>query len=116
MIRFGYRHPMGIFDRGQSGPKPGDANWPKHQHYAHDLWDAFVEHDQRALSQLSPKEQRQQHMARWALYDYIDEIWESAKRRGLDPALLPEWQAVAAMRDLADHLANAVDDPDLNET
>lgn len=109
---------MGIFssDRAQRGPRPGDEDWPKHQDHMHDVWDAFVEHDQRALAELSAKGRREQYLAREALFDYIDEIWEGAKRRGIDPAVRPEWQAVAAMRDLADYLANAVDDPDLDET
>jgi hypothetical protein len=41
---------------------------------------------------------------RQALYDSIDRLWEGARARGLDPAVRPEWYAVAGLRDLTNAL------------
>lgn len=106
---------MGIFssdDQKTREPEPGDHDWPGHQDAVAELWDALAEHDARGLTRLSPEEHRRQHEARWALYAYIDEIWEDAKQQGLNPAMRPEWQAVAAIRDLASFLASAARDVD----
>lgn len=101
---------MGIFsfDRKTRDPEPGDENWPAHQEAVGALHDAFAEHDVRGLAELNDEELQRQRDARWALYFYVDELWENAKREGLEPALRPEWQGVAAVRDLAEFLASAV--------
>ena len=61
----------------------------------------FGDHDLAAFARLTPAQRAEQRAARWLLYEYIDGIWEGAKRRGLNPANLPECDSVAAMRDLA---------------
>jgi hypothetical protein len=72
------------------------------------------------LARLTPGQRAEQHRLRWALFEYIDGLWDHAKAQGLSPADLPEYSAVAGLRDLADalvgHVAiaqeNAGDDPD----
>ena len=45
--------------------------------------------------------QKRQLQAHRELADYVDASWTQAKEAGLDrPAILPEYQSVAAMRDL----------------
>jgi hypothetical protein len=75
-----------------------------HQGMAIELIDAFHDHDTAALAELSPAEREAQYQARWTLYQYIDALWEGAKERGLNPAILPDWKGVAGMRDIANTL------------
>jgi hypothetical protein len=79
-----------------------------HQDMALKLFDAFSKHDAAGLAALDAAGRVQQLRAREALYDYVDRIWESAKRRGLDPAVRPEWLAVAGLRDLTNALVDHV--------
>lgn len=72
-----------------------------HQGMAIELIDAFAEHDATGLAALDEAGRAAQLQARQALYDYVDAIWEGAKARDLDPAVRPEWNAVAGLRDLA---------------
>lgn len=75
-----------------------------HQGMAIELIDAFTDHDGTGLAELDAAGRAAQLQARQALYDYVDEIWESAKERGLDPAARPEWNVVAGLRDLTNAL------------
>jgi hypothetical protein len=75
-----------------------------HQGMAIELIDAFIEHDTAGLAGLDAAGRAAQVQARQALYDYVDQIWEGAKTRGLDPASQPEWNAVAGLRDLTNAL------------
>jgi len=75
-----------------------------HQGMAIELIDAFAEHDAIGLAGLDAAGRQAQLRARQTFYDYVDRIWEGAKARGLDPASLPEWNAVAGLRDLANAL------------
>lgn len=56
----------------------------------------FAEHDATGLAALDA--------ARRTFCDYVDGIRAGAKARGLDPAILPEWNAVAGLRNLANEL------------
>ena len=42
------------------------------------------------------------------MYLFVDEIWEGAKARGLDPATDPQCNAVAGLRDLSNALVEQV--------
>ncbi|MGX6608424.1 hypothetical protein ACWKSP_40840 [Micromonosporaceae bacterium Da 78-11] len=75
-----------------------------HQGMAIELIDAFAEHDATGLARLDSADRAAQLHARQALYDYIDRIWERAKARDLDPAVRPEWNVVAGLRDLSNAL------------
>lgn len=75
-----------------------------HQGMAIELIDAFAEHDAAGLAALDAAGRAAQVQARQALYDYVDRIWEDAKARGLDPAVRPDWNAVAGLRDLTNAL------------
>ncbi|MEV4826500.1 hypothetical protein [Micromonospora sp. NPDC049274] len=75
-----------------------------HQGMAIELIDAFVEHDAAGLAALDATGRAEQVQARRALYDYVDRIWEDAKARGLDPAVRPDWNVVAGLRDLTNAL------------
>ncbi|MEU7823057.1 hypothetical protein [Catellatospora sp. NPDC049133] len=75
-----------------------------HQGMAIDLADAFAEHDQAALAALDTAARAAQHAARTTLYEYVDSMWENAKRAGLNPATMPEWSVVAGLRDLTSAL------------
>lgn len=75
-----------------------------HQGMAIELIDAFGEHDATGLAGLGPAGRAAQLQARQALYDYVDRLWEGGKARGLDPAVRPEWSAVAGLRDLTNAL------------
>lgn len=83
----------------------GSRDAPDHQQNVLYLIDDWTAHDRRGLAGLTEQQRAAQHAARRALYDYVDGLWEGAKAAGLDPAVRPEWQAVAAVRDLATHLA-----------
>jgi hypothetical protein len=80
-----------------------------HQGMAIELIDAFAEHDATGLARLDADGRAAQVQARQALYGYVDEVWEAAKARGLNPAVLPEWNAVAGLRDLANALVSQAD-------
>lgn len=69
-----------------------------------ELIDAFVERDAAGLAALDAAGRAEQVQARQALYDYVDRIWEDAKARGLDPAVRPDWNVVAGLRDLTNAL------------
>lgn len=108
---------MGLFDRRSRRPSarpnarpPGgpdaaaeydrDYEPSEHQTMAIALIDAFWPYDLAALAALTPAQRAVQLQARWALYEHVDAIWEDAKNRGLNPAILPEWNVVAGLRDL----------------
>jgi hypothetical protein len=69
-----------------------------------ELIDAFADHDATGLAALGASDRAEQLRARQAPYDLVDQIWEGAKDRGLDPAKRPEWSVVAGLRDLTDAL------------
>ncbi|MFY1689127.1 hypothetical protein [Plantactinospora sp. WMMB782] len=75
-----------------------------HQGMAIELIDAFAERDAAGLAALDAAGRAAQVQARQALYDYVDRIWEDAKARGLDPAVRPDWNVVAGLRDLTNAL------------
>ncbi|MEU0082016.1 hypothetical protein ABZY58_29300 [Micromonospora tulbaghiae] len=77
-----------------------------HQGMAIELIDAFAECDAAGLAALDAAGRAAQVQARQALYDYVDRIWEDAKARGLDPAVRPEWNVVAGLRDLTNALVD----------
>lgn len=100
---------MGLFnrrDRRPSAAAGGDHEYDRdyepaeHQTMAIALIDAFEPYDLAALRALTPAQRDEQLQARWALYEHVDAIWEDAKSRGLNPAILPEWNVVAGLRDL----------------
>ncbi|OLE20376.1 MAG: hypothetical protein AUG49_25220 [Catenulispora sp. 13_1_20CM_3_70_7] len=68
--------------------------------------ETFYEHDERGLAALDAAGRKRQMQARRELAAYVDTLWSQAKEAGLNPAILPEWQSVAAMRDLTQALAN----------
>src|SRR2546423_15546618 len=68
--------------------------------------ETFYEHDERGLAALDAAGRKRQMQARRELAAYVDTLWSQAKEAGLNPAILPEWQSVAAMRDLTPTLAN----------
>jgi len=96
---------MGIFSRNgtghESSAEPEDLD---HQGMALELIDGFVKHDQAGLDALDAAGRATQAQARWALYLYVDKIWEKAKREGLHPADRPGWSVVAGLRDLTNAL------------
>ncbi|GAB3866247.1 hypothetical protein GCM10029963_78320 [Micromonospora andamanensis] len=71
-----------------------------HQGMAIELINAFTERDAAGLAALDAAGRA----SRQALYDYVDRIWEGAKARGLDPAVRPDWNVVAGLRDLTNAL------------
>jgi len=77
-----------------------------HQGMAIELIDAFAERDAAGLAALDAAGRAAQVHARQAMYDYVDRIWEDAKARGLDPAVRPEWNVVAGLRDLTNALVD----------
>lgn len=73
-----------------------------HQNSVIALVNDFHTHDATALSQLSDSALDAQVDARQCFYDYIDDMWQAAKRAGDRPAdNQSEWNSVAALRDLA---------------
>jgi hypothetical protein len=82
----------------------GDDDTLDHQNMAIELIDAFARHDATGLASLDPAGRAAQLQARQAFYDYVDQIWEGGKADGLDPAVRPEWNVVAGLRDLANAL------------
>ncbi|MFB9178629.1 hypothetical protein ACFFX1_10855 [Dactylosporangium sucinum] len=77
-----------------------------HQGMAIELIDAFIEHDLAGLAGLDAAGRAAQLRARQAVYEFVDEVWEGAKARGLDPATDPDWNAVAGLRDLTNALVD----------
>ncbi len=75
-----------------------------HQEMLLEVIDAFTELDDKALAGLSDADLVEQLRARKQLYDYVDRLWEGAKKAGLNPAIRPEWNVVAGMRDLTENL------------
>lgn len=75
-----------------------------HQGMAIELIDAFADHDAHALAVLDAAGRAEQLHARQVLYDYVDRMWERAKAHGLDPAVQPDWNVVAGLRDLTNAL------------
>ncbi|MFG3553863.1 hypothetical protein ACGGAQ_05685 [Micromonospora sp. NPDC047557] len=74
------------------------------QGMAIELIDVFAERDAAGLAALDAAGRAAQVQSRQALYDYVDRIWEDAKARGLDPAVRPDWNVVAGLRDLTNAL------------
>ena len=58
----------------------------------------------RGLAALDAAGRKRQFQARRGLAVYGDALWAQAKAAGLNPAILPEYASVAAMRDLTEHL------------
>ncbi len=86
---------------------PGDQNESEGhslQFAAIDIADAFHEHDMASLARLDPAQRAEQARARHALWLYVDAMWDSFKAAGLSPADLPQYDSVAALRDLAGEL------------
>lgn len=75
-----------------------------HQGMAIELIDAFADHDAHALALLDAAGRAEQLHARQVLYGYLDRMWERAKAHGLDPAVDPQWNVVAGLRDLSNAL------------
>jgi predicted metal-dependent hydrolase len=76
-------------------------------------------HDQPALAALSPAARAAQLAARRALWESLNAIWEAPRRHGESPADLPDYDAVAALRELfaelvaaAEQARHAAADPD----
>jgi hypothetical protein len=121
-----YGDHVGVSSRGNgsaSRVEPDNAS-PDHQDLAIELIDAFTDHDTTGLATLGASGRAAQLQARQALYDYVDQIWESAKDQGLDPANRQEWSVVTGLRDLANALVEQAvqaqteagdEDPDLTE-
>lgn len=90
------------------------------QFAAIDIANAFHEHDMAALARLSPAQRAEQAQARRALWRHVDAMWDWFKEQGLSPADLPQYDSVAALRDLSGELhahavqaqADAGEDPD----
>ncbi len=83
-----------------------DEQGHEHQFAAIEILNAFHDHDEKALTELNAHGRAEQLEARQVFYDYVDAIWEQAKGAGLSPADLPEFDAVAALRDLAAELVS----------
>jgi hypothetical protein len=78
---------MGLFSRGQRAGRPvqpGGDEELDHQSMAIELLDAFTEHDAAGLAGLDAAGRAEQARARWALYWYVDRVWDDAKDRGLN--------------------------------
>jgi hypothetical protein len=103
---------MGLFDRRRGNPasvttarsvasRDDDDDSLDPQGMAIELIDAFHDLDTAHLAGLSPAARATQVQARRQVHEYVDAMWESAKRRGLNPATSPDWSGVAGMRDLS---------------
>lgn len=79
------------------------------------LSDEFLEHDTAGLAALTPDGRARQEAAREQLLEYVETMWEDAKARGLNPAVLPEWSAVAGMSDLARFLYHNASEATAND-
>ncbi|WP_344469496.1 hypothetical protein [Kitasatospora kazusensis] len=66
--------------------------------------------DRAALRGLGPEAFDVQYEARAALIDHVRSIWDALKARGVNPAVRPEYQPLAALQDLltalGDHAAH----------
>lgn len=62
--------------------------------------DAWRRHDKLALAGLTPVQRNAQVDAREALLDLVDDYRRAAEQEGEDVDHDPEWQVVAAMKDL----------------
>jgi hypothetical protein len=96
-------------------PKNGPE--PTAQFKAIDLADAFHDHDQAALEQMTPAERAGQERIREGLYRYADRLWDDVKAStrdragaGWNAADDPAYSGVAGMRDLTAELLAAVRD------
>lgn len=87
-----------------------EATREKFQGVIAELTDDITIHDKRGLASLRFIDLERQRQARTLLQQYVTDLWETAKIRGVNPALLPEWQCIAAVRDLLTRLeANALE-------
>lgn len=109
---------MGIFNRN-SGKGNDSGDWQEssgesedmdHQQMAIELIDGITGHDAAGLDALDTAGRAEQLRARLALYSYVDEFWEKAKNDGLNPAIRPEWSAVAGLRDVTNALVMHVEE------
>jgi hypothetical protein len=66
-------------------------------------------HDQPGLAALSPAGRAAQLAARRALWEYVNAMWEAPRQRGEDPAGLPDYGAVGALRELFAELVAAAE-------
>jgi hypothetical protein len=67
--------------------------------------DAWDDHDEIALTGLTPEAREAQLDARQLILDFIDDYREAAKERDEHAVLhAPEWQVVAGMRDLVEQM------------
>lgn len=71
---------------------------------ARDIADAWRHHDKLALARLTPTQRNAQLDARDALIDVVDDYRRAADQKGQDVRQGPEWQVVAAMRDLLEDI------------
>jgi hypothetical protein len=60
----------------------------------------FRAHDQTRLARLPAGTLADQCYARQLLYQHVRAIWDAAKAEGLNPAVDPQWMAVAMLCDL----------------
>ena len=66
-------------------------------------------HDQPALAALSPAQRAAQLAARRVLWEYVDALWQEPRQHGESPADLPDYDAVAALRELFAELVAAAE-------
>jgi hypothetical protein len=66
-------------------------------------------HDQPALAALSAAQRAEQLAARRVLWEYLNALWEAPRARGESPADLPDYDAVAALRELFAELVAAAE-------
>lgn len=99
---------MGLFGRSAPSPRHPQPDHETddldHQDMALEVIDAFTAIDDEGLAALGDTDLAAQVRARKVLYDYVDRLWENAKKAGLNPAVRPEWNVVAGMRDLTENL------------
>jgi hypothetical protein len=102
------RHGHPVIDERHrvTGMSDVDDETLDHQGMAIELIDAFIERDLAGLAGLDAAGRAAQLRARQAVCAYVDEVWEGAKARGLNPATDPEWNAVAGLRDLTNALVD----------
>jgi hypothetical protein len=82
------------------------------QEAAANIADAFETTDSEHLAKLTIDERAIQAKARWALYHYVDRIWDAPHLRehGKHPNNVPGFEGVAALRDLLGILTSTADD------
>lgn len=84
----------------------------RYQDAAAAIFDEFQSHDEHRLTALTPRQRDEQLRARRQMYRYLSDIWDDAKRSGIDPLDESGFDAPAALRDLFGGLvvtATAVD-------